>query len=154
MGRMLRKSLFSFPAVVAITALAFSGYASAADQAAIAAPAIAGAPAAAGAGCPACAGGAAQACDTCGKSRLSLSIFHRTKTCKPYQTQLCPGACFGYFQTQWHKWENVCPIPYQGVGLNDAPVRSATPTSPAAPKAGSDLPVPKALPKIPAIPKS
>ncbi|HEV7215241.1 MAG TPA: hypothetical protein VGP33_08955, partial [Chloroflexota bacterium] len=144
-------NLYSFPVVVAITALATSGFVSAADQAAVAGPAAIVGAAPGGAGCATCNNAGAADCATCGKSHRS--IFHHTKTCKPYQTQLCPGACFGYFQTQWHRWENVCPIPYQGVGLNDAPVRPARPsTTLPIPKSGSDLPVPKALPKIPSLP--
>jgi len=71
------------------------------------------------------------------------------KTCngcnpkKPVVGQLRAGACYGYFQTQWHRWEDVCPLPYQGVGLNDAPLRAAIPAPPAVPR--SDAP-PKAGP--------
>jgi hypothetical protein len=143
--------LFLLPVAVAITVLGYSGTASAADQPAIAAgPAMVGAPAA---GCATCNATPAN-CNTCGNA--NKSIFHRTKTCTPYQTHLCPGQCFGYFQTQWHRWENVCPIPYQGVGLTDAPVRAGPATNippAAAPKnTGSDVPVPKGLPTIPTTP--
>ncbi len=149
LGSILR--LFSLPVAVAITALGFSGVARAADQPGAAA--IAGAPAMAGdyLGCATC-NGAAAACDSCSKVRKSL--FHH-KTCTPYQTTLCPGACFGYFQTQWHRWENVCPIPYQGVGHTDTPLRSAPPVAApvVAPKTtGSDGPVPKPLPVVPTVP--
>lgn len=71
------------------------------------------------------------------------------KTCngcspkKPVVGQLRPGACFGYFQTQWHRWEDVCPIPYQGVGQNDAALAAPIPAPPAVPR--SDAP-PKAGP--------
>jgi len=141
--------LFSVPVVVAITVFGFANFASAADQAA--APAVAG-PTVVGdfRGCATC-NSAAAACDTCGKVRKSF--FHHHKTCTPYQTTLCPGACFGYFQTQWHRWENVCPIPYQGVGLTDAPIRVAPPTIPVVPKTtGSDVPLPKSLPMVPMVP--
>src|SRR5262245_29702363 len=33
----------------------------------------------------------------CDKSRLS-------KSKPPYTVNLCPGACFGYHQTQWRSW--------------------------------------------------
>jgi hypothetical protein len=65
-------------------------------------------------------GGASSTCTSCGKSGCK----HHSK---PYVTHLCPGACFGYFQTQWHRWEDVCPLPYQGVGMNDAPTRTTPP---------------------------
>ena len=147
LGSLVR--LFSLPVAVAITALGFSGTVRAADQpgTAAAAPTMVGDYL----GCATC-NGAAAACDSCGKVKKSL--FHHHKTCTPYQTTLCPGACFGYFQTQWHRWENVCPIPYQGVGLTDAPAR-ATPAIPpvVVPKAtGSDGPVPKPLPMVPTVP--
>jgi len=138
--------LYSVPVVVAVTLFGFVNVSAAADQP--------GAPAAAPTmvedfrGCATC-NSAAAACDSCGKVRKSH--FHHHKTCTPYVTHLCPGACFGYFQTQWHRWENVCPIPYQGVGLTDSPVRAAPPILPTvvAPKAGgSDGPLP-VVPKIP-----
>jgi hypothetical protein len=142
--------LFSVPVVVAVTIFGFVNAASAADQPA--------APAAASPtmvedfrGCATC-NSAAAACDSCGKARKSL--LHHHKTCTPYVTQLCPGACFGYFQTQWHRWENVCPIPYQGVGLTDAPVRAAPPANVVSPPktVGSDVPLPKNLPMVPMVP--
>lgn len=85
----------------------------------------------------------------------------------PYQTYLCPGACFGYFQTQWHKWDEVCPLPYQGLGVTDAPkppTAAVTPppkplpdpkkgtTPPLDPKKGpdgSDLPLPRPVNPMP-----
>jgi len=57
----------------------------------------------------------------------------------PYVTNLCPGACFGYFQTQWRKWDEVCPYPYQGTGVTDAPKRP----TPALPSIYDRLPVEK-----------
>lgn len=57
-------------------------------------------------------------CATCGKF-LPLSQYKNSKG--PYQVNLCPGACFGYFQTQWRKWDEVCPYPYRGTGVSDAP---------------------------------
>lgn len=153
LGSMLR--LFSLPVAVAITAIGFSGLAVAADQPGAAplgaAPTmLAGPGSVGGAGCATC-GTASAGCNTCNAHK---SLLHHHKTCTPYQTTLCPGACFGYFQTQWHRWENVCPIPYQGAGLSDAPVRaSPAVTAPTlAPKTGSDVPLPKALPTIPVPP--
>jgi hypothetical protein len=70
--------------------------------------------------CPTCGSGNAnmggyKSCPTCGSSWL----HHHTKG--PYVVNLCPGACFGYFQTHWRKWDDVCPYPYQGIGVSDAP---------------------------------
>jgi hypothetical protein len=61
-------------------------------------------------------------CTTCGK--LFGNSNHHKKD--PYPVTLCPGACFGYFQTQWRKWEEVCPYPYIGRGLSDAPRPTGT----------------------------
>ena len=144
--------LFSVPVVVAVTVFGFVNFASAADQPS--------APAAAGTtmvedfrGCATC-NSAASACNSCGKVKKHCHGLHCHKSCTPYVTTLCPGACFGYFQTQWHRWENVCPIPYQGVGLTDAPVRAAPPAVPVVvPKTtGSDVPLPKNLPMVPMVP--
>jgi hypothetical protein len=150
---MSRLRLFSYPVVLAVTVFGFASFASAADQ-----PGAAAGPLPTMVedfrGCATC-NSAAAACDTCGKVRKS-NLFHK-KSCIPYQTQLCPGACFGYFQTQWHRWENVCPIPYQGVGLTDSPAR-ATPAVPQVPGVvvpkvgGSDGPLPKPLPMVPTVP--
>jgi hypothetical protein len=57
-------------------------------------------------------------CNACGK--LLGSNLHKDKKA-PYPVTLCPGACFGYFQTQWRKWDEVCPYPYLGIGVSDAP---------------------------------
>jgi len=140
--------VFSIPVAVTVTVLGMSDVLAAADQpgAAPKAPTMVED----FRGCATC-NSAAAACDTCGK--VHKSLFHHHKTCTPYQTTLCPGACFGYFQTQWHRWENVCPIPYQGVGLSDAAVRSGPPVL--VPKTtGSDGPIPnpKPLPTVPMVP--
>ncbi len=106
--------------VVAVAVLSWVGStASAADiyappPVAGAAPVMVGAP-----GCETCQHGAVKAhCATCGKF-LSLSQYKHSKG--PYPVNLCPGACFGYFQTQWRKWDDVCPYPYLGHGVSDAP---------------------------------
>ncbi|MFO0805123.1 MAG: hypothetical protein U0791_18610 [Gemmataceae bacterium] len=142
--------LFSVPVVVAVTVFGFANFAAAADQPA--APAIAGPTMVEDfRGCATC-NSAAAACDSCGKVKKHCHGCH--KSCTPYVTTLCPGACFGYFQTQWHRWENVCPIPYQGVGLTDAPVRAAPPANVVVPPKtlGSDVPLPKNLPMVPMVP--
>ncbi len=91
------------------------GLATAADQPVVVAPA---APAVVGDVCPTCTAGPAGA--PCGKAGCGNGCNPK----KPVVGQLRPGACFGYFQTQWHRWEDVCPLPYQGVGQNDAPLRT------------------------------
>ena len=128
-------------------AVGYVGLATAADEAVVVAPAAPVADV-----CPTCtAGPAGRPCHLGG-----------CKTCngcspkKPVVGQLRPGACYGYFQTQWHRWEDVCPLPYQGVGLNDAPRGSAIPAPPAVPTVPrSDAP-PKAgpapMPMIPPMP--
>jgi hypothetical protein len=148
--------MLSIPFAVAVTAIGLSGKVMAADQAA--APAIAATPTMVSdfKACESC-NSAAAACDSCSKLKGHLHLLGGCghKKCTPYQTTLCPGACFGYFQTQWHRWENVCPIPYQGVGLTDAPLRNAPaatapviPTVPTPKTGSSDTP----LPKVPTIP--
>jgi hypothetical protein len=37
------------------------------------------------------------------------SRFQKLNKKEPYAVNLCPGACFGYFQTQWRSWDEVCP---------------------------------------------
>src|SRR5207302_5122781 len=77
------------------------------------------------------------------------------------ETHLCRGACFWYFPTQWHRWEEVCPIPYPGAGLSDAPriptppltgatITTPPPRGPVDPKT---LPEPKALPEPKPMPE-
>jgi hypothetical protein len=112
---------FAARAVVLVAVLGGSGTALAVDETpapkAVAVPAMP-----AGPSCPTCGGGPAVAGHghgVCGRLGCGVALFHKKKA--PYVVELCPGACFGYFQTQWHKWEDVCPLPYQGVGLSDAP---------------------------------
>ena len=120
--------------------------------------------------CPTCNGTAGSTtCQTCKHNPFGIG-----KKGTPYQTHLCPGACFGYFPTQWHRWDEVCPIPYPGAGLSDAPRIPTpaltggqapviqTPKTPVDPKAlpdpktlidpknpKGDLPKPNPLPTIP-----
>lgn len=116
-------------------------------------------------GCETCQHGAAKGgCNTCGKL-VTWDRLHKDKKAM-YPVTLCPGACFGYFQTQWRKWDEVCPYPYLGVGVNDGP-RTApgmtlprpgelTPPRPLDPKmidpkkVGSNTP----LPPIPTVPSA
>jgi hypothetical protein len=106
-----------------------------------AAPAVA-APAIGAAGCATCNGAApAAGCASCGRH---LGGFIAAKRA-PYVPSLCPGACFGYFQTRWNKWDDVCPLPYAGAGVSDAPP----------PAAGYVPPAPQPLPQpLPMPPKS
>jgi hypothetical protein len=54
-------------------------------------------------------GGSCEPCRT-----GSSGILHRRKA--PNDVTLCPDACFGYFPTQWRKWEDACPIPFVPTG--------------------------------------
>ena len=84
---------------------------------------------------------------------LHLGIGHGHKVTVP---QLCPGACFGYFQTKWTRWEDACSHYYQGVGVSDGPkppIPALTPVAPGKAAAGTapmPLPVPKPETKRPA----
>jgi hypothetical protein len=139
-------------------AVGYVGLAVAADTPVMVAPA---APVVVGEVCPTCTGGEAggapcgkAGCRTCG-GLLGHVLGHHRAGCspkKPVVGELRPGACFGYFQTQWHRWEDVCPIPYQGVGLNDSPSRLPTAGLGAAPAPGAG-PQPKSSTPPPA-PKS
>lgn len=66
---------------------------------------------------------------------------HRQKD--PYVVNLCPGACFGYFPTQWRSWEEVCPT---GVAID--PHKAVPPYVPPA----SDRPLPDM--KLPDVKKN
>ena len=92
-------------------------------------------------GCPTCTSAAAPAtgCKSCAASG-STWFFKREKGASA--VNLCPGACFGYFQTQWRKWDDVCPYPYQGVGVSDAP-KPPAPTLPTPGKTGTTVPSPR-----------
>lgn len=128
-------------------AVGYVGLATAADEPVAVAPAAPVADV-----CPTCTAGPGGSpcqlggCRTCGgKHRAGCNPP------KPIAGQLRPGACFGYFQTQWHRWEDVCPIPYQGVGVTDAPKRGpvAAPgafPAPAGPMPKTDAPLPKGNP--------
>ena len=109
-------------------------------------------------GCATCQGGGGESCqhgairskcDVCGK----LLGGHLRKDKKaPYPVTLCPGSCFGHFQTQWRKWDEVCPYPYTGSGVNDAPRAVGTSVNPR--PAGSGLDAPRPLdPKVMPEPK-
>jgi hypothetical protein len=71
-------------------------------------------------GCPSCGGVPVTAGHVCTKPGLAGRSLHPGKN-EPYVVNLCPGACFGYFQTQWRRWDTVCPYPYLGTGVSDAP---------------------------------
>ncbi|QJW93354.1 hypothetical protein [Frigoriglobus tundricola] len=111
-------------------------------------------------GCATCQHGATKSsCATCSKSLILGNHANRTKGM--YQVNLAPGACFGYFQTQWRKWDEVCPYPYLGTGVNDAPRPPAGVLNPKAPGTGGELNPPRPvepkktgsdLPPIPQVP--
>jgi hypothetical protein len=71
-------------------------------------------------------------------------------TCDVY---LCPGSCFGYFPTQWRKWEDLCPQTYPGVVIPDAtrpgsPYPMIPPSSDKLPKANGPIPDPRLVPPM------
>src|SRR5688572_30493902 len=86
------------------------------------------------ASCDTCAHGAVKGhCDACGKLG---SVLHKGGKA-PFPVTLCPGSCFGYFQTQWRKWDEVCPYPYLGTGVSDA---ARVPGAPVGPRPGELAP--------------
>jgi hypothetical protein len=129
--------------VAAVALFACAGSASAADvyvppQPPVAAPVYAPADP----GCASCQNGGPVVrgnCTTCGRGSL---IPQKNKG--PYQVNLCPGACFGYFQTQWRPWGEVCPYPYIGQGVSDHP-RPPAPVINVPRPGGSDLTPPRPL---------
>jgi hypothetical protein len=99
-------------------------------------------PPTAGGSCATCgAAGPTVGCSTCGKLLRGHNRFGHKNKNEPFQVNLCPGACFGYFQTQWRKWDDVCPYPYLGTGVSDAP----KPPAPALPKSGTPLTPPRPI---------
>ena len=93
-------------------------------------------------GCATCEHGVpAAGCTSCGRKLLSGQLLHKNTHAS---ASLCPGACFGYFQTQWRKWDEVCPYPYSGTGTGN---NSAPPTGPFFPPnmtpPGTSLPTPR-----------
>ena len=145
-------NLISFARRVAAAAVVFgtAGVSAAADKP-VAAPTVLTAVAP----CQTCAAPAGAPCGptcTAAKPGCPTWIPGRVKT--PYQTKLCPGACFGYFQTQWSKWDDVCPLPYQGQGFTDAPATRTTPVTPVRAPVTPVVPVapatadPKKMPEV------
>ncbi|HUR53732.1 MAG TPA: hypothetical protein VMZ71_06355 [Gemmataceae bacterium] len=139
-------NLISFARRVAAVAVVLGAAGtSAAVDTPVAAPPVAHLAAVPCATCPApAAAPCGPAAAACGPAAAACGpAWTGTKECRthfgrpvpPYQTKLCPGACFGYFQTQWSKWEDVCPVPYQGQGFTDAPATRTTPVTPVRPPA-------------------
>jgi hypothetical protein len=87
----------------------------------------------------------------CANSSCETSRFPMHKK-EPYVVNLCPGGCFGHFQTQWRKWDEVCPV--QGVvEVMPPPIPPLPPSSDRTPvdkkKNGDGLPPPRVIdPKI------
>jgi hypothetical protein len=132
--------------VAAVAVFAWTGTsARAADVAPGAPPAGIAAPVSVGGGwapgCETCQHGIAKGhCNTCGKL-LTWDRLHKDKKAM-YPVNLCPGACFGYFQTQWRKWDEVCPYPYLGIGVNDS-MRLPGGVTPVAPPRPGELTPPR-----------
>jgi hypothetical protein len=124
----MRSSKYLGRMCLTAVALAWGTSASfAADVTAPPAPVVIGASPVGVAG-PGCAG-----CETCpeggAKSKFRPGLLHKDKNA-PFNVTLCPGACYGYFQTQWRKWDDVCPYPYTGIGVSDAPRLPGAPLPP------------------------
>ncbi|MBA4063022.1 MAG: hypothetical protein C0501_04810 [Isosphaera sp.] len=62
------------------------------------------------------AGGCATCAPDAGTRKPGQALISRLR---PTTVQLAPGACFGYFPTQWRKWDEVCPYPYSPAGLSE-----------------------------------
>jgi hypothetical protein len=112
--------LKSLAAVLATVGLLNARPSPASDTPVKPAPTTAGPAIMPGVGCSSCAAAQSTFGHVCGKPACGTAWFGQHKN-KPYVVNLCPGACFGYFQTQWRKWEDVCPYPYLGIGMSDAP---------------------------------
>jgi hypothetical protein len=136
LSRTLRRWAFALTATLGTMTTASAADETPAPVPVPAAPAVAG--------CPTCTGEApAAGCSTCGKGHLGLL----GKKKAPYVPYLCPGACFGYFQTRWNKWDDVCPLPYQGAGATDAPPPAPGYVPPVPPPPGQAQPMPLPMPK-------
>ena len=124
--------------IVAVAVFAWAGSSARAADVTAPVPVTVGAPVTIGApGCETCQHGTPKgSCSTCGKS-----ILFPNKNKKPYPVTLAPGACFGYFQTQWRKWDDACPYPYQGHGVSDAP----KPAVMTPPRTGEELNPPRPI---------
>ena len=149
--------------VAVVWACASAGQARAADVQPVpvystAPAALAAGPCVSQAGCGTCATGLSRftagfrGAPSCNKSLCDTRWLHLQHRKEPYVVTLCPGACFGYFQTQWRKWDDVCPYPYQGSGVGDA-ARGPVPYLPSASdrppqdpkKNGNGLPPPRVV---------
>jgi hypothetical protein len=122
-----------------VMAFGLSGRGIAADTTPTQLPAaITAGPTVQGSACASCASGLDRfgSCDGGCKSCHTCGHLLHVPDRGPFVVNLCPGACFGYFQTQWRKWENVCPYPYQGINVNDA----AKAPSPSLPSTSDKLP--------------
>lgn len=83
-------------------------------------------------------------CPTCVNGKYGIGWKKR-----PTIPSLAPGACFGYFPTQWNRWSDVCPLPHPGHGIDD-PGMVSTAARKADPKAdGKTAPPPKPLSDAP-----
>jgi hypothetical protein len=138
--------------LAAIAALSLaSGVGYAADATAPPPPPVMADPAVA-TDCPTCSGdpaGRKPFFEHVGHGQL-LGHIHAKKITVP---TLCPGACFGYFQTKWNRWEDVCSHYYQGINVSDAPKApipaAKTPIGAKAPPATTTVPMPMPNPTVP-----
>jgi hypothetical protein len=72
-------------------------------------------------------GGACTACEVLPSTRAKPyhenPLLKHRKPLPPMTVTLCPGACFGYFPTQWRSWEDACgPFPHGPAGPGVTPM--------------------------------
>jgi hypothetical protein len=85
-------------------------------------------------GCATCVGGVGSGCVSRGAALGRIHYQYKA----PYTTQLAPGGCFGYFPTQWRKWDEVCPQPQ--------PVVVPVPVTPSVPPRTVEPKMPEPVP--------
>jgi hypothetical protein len=64
-------------------------------------------------------GGVCTTCDSAPMARTKMRAnpcqpnwLEKHHPLPPMTVNLCPGACYGYFPTQWRRWEDHCPYPF------------------------------------------
>jgi hypothetical protein len=90
-------------------------------------------------------------CTTC---QTKGGLFSKHRPCNGRAMSINPDSCFGFYFTQWSRWEDVCPMPAPP-GIPAIPPTPRTPVAPKPEKTGnSDAPLPRPAPvPMPSIPK-
>jgi hypothetical protein len=104
-------------------------------------------------------------CGPCGTS-MGVSRFPKHKKDPCYSVPMCPGSCFGYFPTQWRRWDEAClspqvigelppAIPHLP-GASDRPPQDkqngVPPPRVVDPKTGLLIPAPPGIGSLPQVP--